>query len=92
MNREEFAASTAGLAVRINLFERDKRGEFEVGVFDRGDHFEVYWAVDRTGIRYQQQFATESDALTKMLALAHLEDQRSLLFRNHPRPGAPTSD
>ncbi|NTV39485.1 MAG: hypothetical protein HGA51_05950 [Demequinaceae bacterium] len=92
MNRTEFAAATAGLAVRINLFERDKRGEFEVGVFDRRDHFEVYWAVDRTGIRYQQRFATESDALTKVHALARLEHQRSRLFRDHPRREYPTSD
>ena len=29
MNREEFGAAITELKVRVNLFERDKRGEFE---------------------------------------------------------------
>jgi hypothetical protein len=88
MNSGEFEATIGDLRRIVSFFERARPGEYEVGVVERGDRFLVYWAVDRTSLRYQQTFDDESEALTKLLAPARLEDTRQRLFRDHPRPGA----
>lgn len=86
MNRDEMARAIATRdKLDVNLFERDRPGEFEVGIVDHADGYTIYWSTERTNVMFSERIADKSVALDKLLELLALERERRALFDGHPR-------